>query len=176
MRRFIGFILGKLGLGLAAAHWSSMSASSLIHSFCPKVSPSSSMYLILPLLNFSRDAVCVYCRISDWSRDSLQVYCDMMLPKDTLDCHFFGQFFLLNFLMRKAEWIFSLFYLYQKIRVSVVSISNSSWYVNYKTGNSFDPSLIISSRRHSSGSGTQYKSLRHHEERFQRSPRQMQAN
>ena len=50
-----------------------MSASSLIHSFCPKVSPSSSMYLILPLLNFSRDAVCVYCRISDWSRDSLQV-------------------------------------------------------------------------------------------------------
>ena len=66
-----------------------------------------------------------------------------MLPKDTLDCHFFGQFFVLNFLMRKAEWIFSLFYLYQKIRVSMVSIANSSWYVNYKTGNSFDdPSLI----------------------------------
>ena len=74
----------KIGFGvLQPAHWSSMSASSLIHSFCPKVSPSSSMYLILPLLNFSRDAVCVYCRISDWSRDSLQVYCDMMLPKDT---------------------------------------------------------------------------------------------
>ena len=73
-------------------------------------------------------------------REIVSKYCDMMLPKDALDCHFFGQFFLLNFLMRKAEWIFSLFYLYQKIRVS---ISNSSWYVNYKTGTSFDdPSLI----------------------------------
>ena len=63
-------------------------------------------------------------------REIVSKYCDMMLPKDTLDCHFFGQFFVLNFLMRKAEW-------------NWVSISNSSWYVNYKTGNSFDdPSLI----------------------------------
>ena len=76
-------------------------------------------------------------------REIVSKSCDMMLAKDTLDCHFFGQFFLLNFLMRKADWIFSQFYLYQKIRVSMVSISNSSWYVNYKTGNSFDdPSLI----------------------------------
>ena len=78
-------------------------------------------------------------------REIVSKYFDMMLPKDTLDCHFFGQFFLLNFLMRKAEWIFSLFYLYQKIRVSMVSISNSSWYVNYKTGNSFDDPSLISS-------------------------------
>ena len=81
MRRFIGFILGKLGLGSCSStlkqqhQRQSQYVGVFFDSFILPEGLPLQQYVpnTLPLLNFSRDAVCVYCRISDWSRDSLQV-------------------------------------------------------------------------------------------------------
>ena len=112
MRRFIGFILGKLGLGSCSStlkqqhQRQSQYVGVFFDSFILPEGLPLQQYVpnTLPLLNFSRDAMqCAFTAELVIGREIVSKYFDMMLPKDTLDCHFFGQFFVLNFLMRKAE-------------------------------------------------------------------------
>ena len=82
MRRFIGFILGKLGLGSCSStlkqhqRRQSQYVGVFFDSFILPEGLPLQQYVpntASPQLFKRCYVVCVYCRISDWSRDSLQV-------------------------------------------------------------------------------------------------------